>query len=395
MTAAGATPTPAGPGATGGGKNVTQPWGTERHARMVWARISEPEDPIAAAMVADHGLREAIEQVIRRIGIGRSEAAQRFSRRAADIDLAADLHATQVCRSRVIIPGDDEWPDHLADLPYPPWCLWVSGPLSLAEASGHGGADAVAVVGARAATAYGHHVAADVSAELAARGRCVISGAALGIDGAAHRGALAVDGPTVAVLACGIDRAYPAAHRGIIDQIRGTGAVITEMPPGSAPTKPRFLHRNRIIAALAGGTVVIEASLRSGALRTARIAAELCRPVAAMPGPVTSAVSAGCHEAIRQGYASLVTDADEIAELMSPMGSNLAPLKGGETRAGDEYDELTRRVLDALPVHRSRTVDDLCRIVGLAPAEVLAVLGALDVAGVAENRLDGWGRRRS
>lgn len=374
--------------------DLERPWTNERHARMVWARISEPEDALAAELTADHGICDALEQVMRHTGIGRAEAAQRFARRAVDVDLAADLHATRVCRSRVIVPGDEQWPAHLADLPAPPWCLWVSGPLDPAGAVGEAGAAAVAVVGARAATAYGHHLAAEVAAELAARGFCVVSGAALGIDGAAHRGALAVEGATLAVLACGIDRAYPAAHRGIIEQIRATGAVITEMPPGSAPTKSRFLHRNRIIAALAGGTVVVEASLRSGALRTARIAADLLRPVAAMPGPVTSAVSSGCHEAIRQGYASIVTDADEIAELVSPMGSNLAPVKRGASRAGDQFDSLTRRVFEALPLHRSRTVDDLCRIAGLSPREVIAALGELDVAGVVENRLDGWGRRR-
>lgn len=373
---------------------LSQPWTDERSARMVWARISEPEDERAAGFVADDGVCGALEQVMRQIGIGRSDGARRFARRVADVDLAADLHATQVCRSRVLIPGDDEWPDHLADLPYPPWCLWVSGPLHLAEATAEGGAKSVAMVGARAATAYGHYAAAEIAAELAARGFCLVSGAALGIDGAVHRGALAVEGSTVAVLACGIDRAYPAAHRALIEQIRTTGAVVTEMPPGSAPTKPRFLNRNRIIAALAAGTVVVEASLRSGALRTARNAADLCRVVAALPGPVTSAVSAGCHDAVRQGYAMLVTDAAEIAELVSPMGSNLAPAKRGESRPGDEFDELTRRVLNALGVHRSRTVDDLCRIVGLAPQEVLAALGTLDVAGVAENRLDGWGRSR-
>lgn len=372
---------------------LTQPWREERYARMAWARISEPADDRAAHLIAEHGLVDALEQILRQIGIGRTEAAARFARRAVDLDLAADLRATQICRSRVLIPGDAEWPSAVDDLPHPPWCLWVKGPLDLGARTGAGGL-AVAVVGARAATSYGHHLAADISADLAVRGVTIVSGAALGIDGAAHRGALAVEGATVAVLACGIDRSYPATHRSLLASIGQFGAVITEMPPGSAPTKPRFLHRNRIIAALGTGTVVVEASLRSGALRTARTAAELLRPVAALPGPVTSAVSAGCHEAVRQGYAVLVTDAAEVAELLAPMGSDLAPAKRGEYRPGDEFDELTQRVLANLPGYRSRTVDGLCRAAGLAPDEVIAALGTLEAAGVVENRLDGWGRAR-
>ena len=179
---------------------------------------------------------------------------------------------------------------------------------------------AVAVVGARACTVYGEHVAGDLAAGLGDRGWTVVSGGAYGIDAAAHRGSLAVDAPTVAVLACGVDVAYPAAHDGLLRSVRAMGVVVSELPPGARPTRRRFLDRNRVIAALGRGTVVVEAALRSGALNTAGHADELSRTVMAVPGPVTSAASAGCHELLRARGAALVTDAADVLDLVGRPG---------------------------------------------------------------------------
>ena len=200
-----------------------------------------------------------------------------------------------------------------------PLGLWVRGPLRLDALPAP-----VAVVGSRSATTYGTDVAAELAAGLARAGSAVVSGAAFGIDQAAHRGALAGDGPTVAVLACGVDRAYPAAHQRLLDHLAEHGAVVSELAPGCAPTRLRFLARNRIIAALSRGTVVVEAAVRSGALNTASWTARLNRPLMGVPGPVTSAPSEGVHQLIRSGAATLVTRADDVLELTGQMGEHLA-----------------------------------------------------------------------
>src|SRR3954447_15859043 len=175
-------------------------------------------------------------------------------------------------------------------------------------------ARSVAVVGSRSATTYGAAVAGDIAATLGAAGHTVVSGAAFGIDNAAHRGALAAQGPTVAVLACGVDRAYPAAHRPLLDYIAEVGVVVSEAAPGCAPTRIRFLARNRLIAAFGQGTVVVEAAIRSGALNTASWTTELRRVLMGVPGPVTSAPSAGVHQLVRSRDALLVTSGQEVLE---------------------------------------------------------------------------------
>lgn len=168
------------------------------------------------------------------------------------------------------------------------------------------------MVGARAATAYGKHVATCIAADLAGRGWAIVSGGAYGIDAAAHHGALTAGGVTIAVLACGPDVSYPRAHAGLLEGIAASGAVISECPPGCTPSRRRFLARNRIIAALARGTVIVEAAERSGALATARHASDLTRPLMAIPGPGTSMTSAGCDALIRDQRAACVTTAAEI-----------------------------------------------------------------------------------
>ena len=216
--------------------------------------------------------------------------------------------------------GPPDW----TSSPPPPPCLWVRGTVGLGDL-----ARSVAVVGARASTAYGDHVAGELGSGLARRGFLVVSGLAYGIDGTAHRAALGT-GTSLAVVAGGVDRAYPRGHDALMGELVRRGAVVSEVPPGSAPTRSRFLQRNRLIAALTGGTVVVEAAVRSGALSTARAAAALGRPVAAVPGPVTSSSSAGCHVLVREGRAVLVTDAAEVADLVGRIGADAADPEAGQ-----------------------------------------------------------------
>jgi len=233
-------------------------------------------------------------------------------------------------------------------------------------------------------------VATEMAAGLGERGFTIISGAAFGIDAAAHRGALATGATTIAVLAGGVERPYPSSHAALIARVVEVGAVVSEVAPGSAPTKTRFLQRNRMIATMGRGTVVVEAGLRSGSLNTAGTAAEYGRVVVAVPGPVTSMMSAGCHEAIRSGMAQLVTDAAEAAEAIGDYGSDLAPARRGPTMAGDELDESAARVLAALPVRKGVPVERLAVSAGLSVAEVRSLLGRLDLCALAERHGEGW-----
>ena len=248
----------------------------------------------------------------------------------------------------------------------------------------------MAVVGSRSATTYGTDVAAELGAGLARAGRAVVSGAAYGIDQAAHRGALAGDGATVAVLACGVDRAYPVAHRPLLDHLAGHGAVVSELAPGCAPTRVRFLSRNRVIAALSRGTVVVEAAVRSGALNTASWTARLHRPLMGVPGPVTSAPSEGVHQLIRSGAATLVTRAGDVLELTGAMGEHLSEAVQAPVNARDRLTRRQQRVLDAVPVVRPAPAHSIARTAGLGQTEVTAVLDGLVRCGFAERLPTGW-----
>ena len=289
--------------------------------------------------------------------------------------------------ARIITPEDDEWPARLDDLVVlsrpvadpverdtdPPHCVWVRGPLSLRDACER----SVAVVGARASTAYGDHVAADLAYSLAERGWTVISGGAYGIDAAAHRGALAAAGPTIAVLACGVDRCYPISHRLLFDRIAETGLIFSEWPPGAEPHRHRFLVRNRVIAALARGTVVVEAALRSGARSTLRRARQLGRMAMVVPGPVTSALSAGAHEELREPGTILVARTDHIVDAVGRIGADLAPMARADPTARDALTRLERQILDGVRPRKILTAEEIARVVGVSPREARATLPAL------------------
>ena len=221
-------------------------------------------------------------------------------------------------------------------------------------------------MGSRSATTYGGSVAGEIAGALARESWTVVSGAAFGIDQAAHRGALASRGPTVAVLACGADRAYPSAHRSLIDYIADVGLVVSEAAPGCAPTRIRFLARNRLIAALARGTVVVEAAVRSGALNTASWAAGLGRAVMGVPGPVTSAPSAGVHQLIRARDAVLVTSGEEVLEVVGPMGSYALSDPREAEQPRDRLTPRERQVLDAVPLVQAVDSRKIARTAGIA-----------------------------
>lgn len=379
-----------------------------RQAALAWSRLTEPSDVIAGKVRAHLGLAEVLARTFsdaplpacaadegphspacrRTAGARRdrelAQAQERWQSRLATLSPARDLDRAHHAGARLLVPEDEDWPVALDDLKWErPVLLWVRGQLRSA-----GG---VALVGSRTCTGYGQRTASEFAAGLGGHGHDVISGAAFGIDAAAHRGALAVDAHTTAVLACGIDRAYPSAHTDLIDRIAAVGAVLSESPPGSTPTRWRFLQRNRLIAALAGATVVVEAAFRSGALSTAGHAHTVFRPVGAVPGPVTSACSAGSNQLIRDGRATLVTSVDDVRQLVTPIGA--VPDVDPQIPLFDQdgLDPVDLRVWETLSPRRALTVAQLAVGSGLSQTQVRAVLGRLANEGRAERGRDAEG----
>jgi len=364
----------------------------ERLARAALCRLSEPGDPRMATLVADLGAVTVHQGLLgqRELGGVLSDVAERL----AGIDPSRDLELADRQGIRFVIPGDAEWPGQLGALAHAgelqqrggvPLGLWVRGPVRLDALAG-----SVAVVGSRSASSYGGDVAREMARVLAESGLPVISGAAFGIDQAAHRGALSGGGPTVAVMACGVDRAYPTAHRDLLDHLAAHGAVVSEAAPGCAPMRIRFLSRNRLIAALTAATVVVEASIRSGALNTANWAARLNRHLLAVPGPVTSAQSQGVHQLIRTGGAMLATSGDDVLEVVGRPGEHLIAEPRAETRARDRLSQRDQMVLDAVPVVRSAKPDSIARTAGVGLKEVAGALLRLQKRGMVERQNDGW-----
>ena len=365
----------------------------ERVARAGLTRLGEPGDLALTTFVADHGAEATLDAI--RAGLFPGRSLDDYQARLASDDPARDLEVAAAVGARLVCPGDDEWPESLDVLAEagaierrggPPLALWVRGRRDLRETT----ARSCAVVGARAASEYGQYVAGELASGLGDRGVAVVSGGAFGIDAAAHRGALAAGGSTVAVLASGVDVAYPRAHEQLFGWIADDGLLVSEVPPGSTPRRPRFLIRNRLIAALTLGTVVVEAALRSGSLNTGAWARRCHREVMGVPGPVTSPASAGVHRLVRDGGAVLVTDADEVAEQIGRIGEDLAPPKDGEHRSRDDLDPRARQVLEAVPVLRSVGIATIAASAGIAGTDVLGILGHLLLLGHVERQGNGW-----
>lgn len=282
----------------------------QRHrAWALLSRVALSAPGMVAELVQAHGPVEAADRIVS--GVIDARYGPRDWQRAED-----DLFRTTLMGGRLLTRDDPQWPDCLTDLDglgadvHAPLALWVRGP----ETPDLFTSNMIGVVGSRAASGYGQHVTHDFASALARGGWTVVSGAAFGIDAAAHTAALIENGSTIAVLPCGLDRPYPAAHERLLTRIVDTGLVISEYPPGTGPAKPHFLARNRIIAALSRGVLVCEAGLRSGTANTVHWATQLGRPVAAVPGPITSATSVGCHDMIRTSQARLVTNIDQIQD---------------------------------------------------------------------------------
>jgi DNA processing protein len=385
---------------------------SDRLARVTLLRLAEPGDAVMGRLVASCGPEAAVGQIRERAldpeftqwfvsSHRRSSAGSRdgqpaarlarmlasWSARLETADAARDLAEGEWGGARLVIPGDPEWPTQLDDLgDSRPHALWLHGEADLRFSC----LRSVAVVGSRAATPYGAHIAAEFGAGLGERNWTVVSGGAYGVDGAAHRGALSGETATVAVLACGTDVAYPSAHHQLFAAVRSQGVLVSECPMGAHPTRLRFLVRNRVIAALSRGTVVIEAAVRSGALNTAGHAIALNRHLAAVPGPVTSENSAGCHRLIRQGTATCVTAPEEMIELVGAMGADLAPEPRGPVLPRDQLDPETRRVLEAMPARIGVGPATIAVDAGVDLETVLSCLGGLAAAGYVERGSRGW-----
>jgi len=383
--------------------------GEQRLARAALTYLAEPGDPALGALLALCEPAEVVAAIKAGLlpatgpGCGDSPASRKALERALARwrarlpGLPGDADIAAACRDgiRLVCPGDPQWPERLDELgAVRPYALWLRGRVDLPSACRR----SVSMVGSRAATGYGAHVAGEIAADLGEQGWTIVSGGAYGIDAAAHRGAQVVEAITIAVLACGVDYPYPAGHAGLFADIAAAGLVISEWPPGRHPARLRFLVRNRVIAALTCGTVVVEAGERSGALNTARHAAELGRPLMAVPGPVTSRQSAGCHQIIRDWGATCVTCAADIIEMVSPLGiadSPEAPAPAGLRGAPrDELDLDSARVLDALPARGAAGPSTIAVEAGVDLDTVLRCLGLLAGCGFVERCDRGWQLRR-
>ncbi len=392
-------------------------------ARAALTYLAEPADPALGALLGICAPEEVLAAIkadmlpgtgpgcgdrpASRAALGR--ALGRWRIRLPTLPGAADIASAYRDGISLVCPEDPEWPAGLDQLgPARPYALWLRGNANLRSGSQR----SVSVVGSRAATGYGAHVAGELAADLGERGWAVVSGGAYGVDAAAHRGALATKAITIAVLACGVNFPYPAGHAELFADIAAHGVVVSEWPPGRHPARMRFLIRNRVIAALSCGTVIVEAGERSGALNTARHAADLGKPLMAVPGPVTSAQSAGCHRIIREWGASCVTRAADIIELLSPVSAADAPAPAGARvqvpapapgpRApawdpGLPYDDLdadSTRVLDALPARGGAGTSTIAVSAGVDVDTVLRCLGVLAGYGFIERGDGGWRLRR-
>ena len=317
--------------------------------------------------------------------------------------LREDAHRLGVT---IVVPESPQWPSKLDDLvnisvdgaepierdTFPPHALWVRGTLPLEAA-----ARSVAIVGSRASTGYGEHVASELAYRLAGRGWTIISGGAYGIDAAAHRGAITAGGGTIATLASGVDHPYPTGNSGMFEEIAEAGLLISEWPPGSAPHRVRFLIRNRVIAALSRGTVMVEAAARSGARQTLRRARQLGRSAMAVPGPITSKMSVGCHEELRREgdeRVRLVANADHVLEEVGAIGDGLVAVAQGPVRPFDLLSTLEKQIIDATPRGTGATAQQIAATVSLPVTYVLATLPALEMRGHVKRGGDGTYRLR-
>jgi DNA processing protein len=388
-----------------------------RWARAYLSRVSEPANIPVWAFVGEVGPVEAVAAI--RTGTAPREVLDATAARRATGDPDGDLEAAERVGVRIVVPESADWPhfamaalEHAAaerliayragaktqkesGEPIPPLALWARGPLDLASL----GVRSVGIVGSRASTAYGEQVSSEFAFTLASAGVVVVSGGAYGVDAAAHRAALAAGGDTVLVSAGGLDRPYPPGNAALFARVGETGLLLSESPPGCAPQRRRFLTRNRLIAGLSTGTVIVEAAKRSGARNTAAHCLTLQRPLMAVPGPIVSPMSVGCHGLIRGdgglGPALLVTSAADVLAVVGGAGEGLSDGGDGDAvhdvRAElDELDPVARRVYEGLGARRFARPDEIGARGGVSPLEVIRALPLLELAGLAESSDAGY-----
>jgi len=369
----------------------------KRRARLALSILCEPGDPRLPGLLAAHTPTQLVAaiQADRPLDLDPWPASWTHRAQSLEERLAKAERLASAAGLRWVVPGDRGWPDALDDLDHveplhgatgSPLGLWTRGVGNLADLS----ATSVAVVGARDCTPYGAEAASDIAADAASAGVTVVSGAAFGIDASAHRGALAMGRATIAVLACDAGTDYPRAHAALLSRIAESGLIVSEQPPGQVPTKARFLSRNRLIAGLAGGTVVVEARRRSGSLNTLHWADRLGRPTMAVPGPVTSQQSGGTHQAVRDGKAVLVTDGSEVLSELAGIGVAEPEAVSGPATEFDHLPAPAQRALDALTWHGATSARDVAIAADLGPHEVAKALSLLVRRGLAERAADGW-----
>lgn len=367
---------------------------TELRAWAYLARVVEPPNAALLSLCDELGPIETAAAIrARSVPHGHDEVLTATAARA-DTDLAAqDLDVAARIGARLVTRDDPEWPAwpllalgqaDTASRGGEPLALWVRGTSRLDEVASTG----IALIGSRAASRYGEQVTSTLAGGLVAENWAVVSGGAFGVDGAAHRAAVACGGQTMAVMACGIDRDYPAGHARLFDQIAENGLVLSEYPPGTTAAKHRFLTRNRLVAATSKAVVVVEAGRRSGAANTAAWARKLGRPLGAVPGPVTSATSVGCHQLIADGLAALIIDPQAVIALAAPDGSG--DMGRGPVRSTDALSPEAKRVHDAIPARGSVTIEEIAFSAGLETARVRSALAHMDVSGHVVNVDGAW-----
>lgn len=366
-------------------------------ARLALSLLVEPGDPRLVPLLAEHPPTDVVAALRSGDRLGPAALPVAWREAAVRLDRELDVARTRADAAglRWVVPGQRLWPSSLDDLDHVepvggctgrPLGLWLRGPADPAALA----TGAVAVVGARSCTAYGSDVAADIAADLSDQDRTVVSGAAFGVDAAAHRGALVQGRPTVAVLACGADLDYPRSHAALIGRIAQEGLVVSEQAPGQVPMRSRFLSRNRIIAALGAGTVVVEASRRSGSLNTLHWADALGRVTMAVPGPVTSAQSVGTHQAVRDGRAVLVTDGRDVLNALAGISADVPERPSAPDGPRDRLGLLAGRVLDALSFTEARRTDDVAAAARGARGDVVDLLAGLERSGLCARVGDRW-----
>jgi DNA processing protein len=333
-----------------------------RMQRLLLEQFETPERVLAAPR----------DQLRRVSGVGPKLAD---AIRAAASDKAAE-ETIEECREAgvgILLETSDRYPQLLREIPDPPAVLFMQGDLLPADSL------SVAIVGTRHATRYGLNQAERLASGLARAGVTIVSGLARGIDGAAHRGAVAAGGRTLAVLGGGVLSIYPPEHRDLAAQIRKSGALLSEAPPRRAPLAGAFPARNRIVTGLSLGVIVVEAAARSGALISARLAMEQNREVFAVPGPVDSRVSTGCHRLIRDG-ARLVETIDDVLEELGPLAESAIDPSGREVRSPVELrlNDQERKVLDAI-TSEPVSIDDVAQASGLPVHRVLSTISVLEM----------------